>query len=179
MGVSGLQLPVTGYDHGRPDSGGPVNHTRTRHAQTGTSTVTAKTQRRQFNALQQLIQDHTQLTGETYADIAARGGLPRQTVSALMQRDDYHGVPQARTLDRLAKGLQVSRQTVRDAAARSITLGNGQTAGTPLATVLADLVAVLPEAQVRVLIASAREMVNVGSNGAPANLRSRNPGVSR
>src|SRR4051812_42166570 len=107
--------------------------------------MTARTERETFNALQQLIHDHMARTGETYADIAARAKCPRQTVSALMNRDDFVGIPQARTLRRLAKGLEVSEATVREAAAASISTGDGHTKATPTAQVLADLVDALPD----------------------------------
>jgi transcriptional regulator with XRE-family HTH domain len=123
--------------------------------------MTVRTKRRHLNALQQLIADHMERTGETYSDIAARGKVPRQTVSAIMNKTAFASIPQRRTLDRLAKGLGVSRETVRDAAARSISLGHGHTTDTPASTILLDLVNQLPDQQVLVLIASAREMVRV------------------
>jgi transcriptional regulator with XRE-family HTH domain len=115
-----------------------------------------------YNALQQLIADHLERTGETYADIARRAGCPRQTVSAIMHKETFTSVPHQVTLDRLAKGLQVSRRTVRDAAARSIGLGwGGYTTDTPAETILLDLVHELPEELVSVLIESARAMVRM------------------
>jgi hypothetical protein len=114
--------------------------------------------KRRLNALQQLIHQHMETTGENFTDIATRGGLPRQTVSALMTRTTYSSIPHQRTLDRLAKGLQVSKATVRNAAAASMTIGNGRTADTPAAVLLMDLAEKLPEWQVRVLIGTARTM---------------------
>ena len=136
--------------------------------------MTGHPTRRKLNALQQLIADHMERTGDTYADIAARANCPRQTVSAIMHKDAFVSVPQQRTLDRLAKGLQVSKATVRDAAARSISIGGGHTTGTELPVILGDLVAQLSDDQVAVLIAMTREMVRVSHpNGHNGHARKR------
>src|SRR5215468_7719322 len=73
--------------------------------------------RRPMNALQQLI--HTRMTElhRSYGDIARRGGLPRSTVYHLASNDRPVRVPNPRTLERLAVGLEVPEHVVRTAAA--------------------------------------------------------------
>lgn len=71
------------------------------------------------NPLQALIAEHMANTGDNLADIAARGGLPRQTVSGLLHRDGAGGIPRRATLAKLATGLGVSLATVTRAAAQS------------------------------------------------------------
>lgn len=72
-----------------------------------------------MNALQRLIREHVESTGETLADIARRGGMPRQTVSLLANREHMPQTPHAPTLRRLAVGLGVDLNTVRAAAAEA------------------------------------------------------------
>ena len=72
-----------------------------------------------MNALQALIAAHCEATGETYADIARRGDMSRQTVSTLATREVLRQTPRAVTLAGLAKGLEVDINVVRAAAARA------------------------------------------------------------
>jgi len=70
-----------------------------------------------MNSLQQLI--HTRMTElhRSYGDIARRGGLPRSTVFHLASNSRPVRVPNPRTLERLAIGLEVPEHVVRTAAA--------------------------------------------------------------
>lgn len=111
-----------------------------------------------LNALQRLIADHCENTGETYADIAQRGAMPRQTISALMNRPPgYPSMPHADTIRRLAKGLRLPRAVVQSAAASSVQVTSPEP--TPTAVLLAQLVESLPETDVAVLLATARALV--------------------
>jgi hypothetical protein len=113
----------------------------------------------QFNALQRLIYTHVQDTGETYADIAARGRMPRQTVSALMNRPPgFPSMPHADTIKRLAVGLRLPRSVVQAAAADSVSVEHPTP--TPDAVLLQRLVETLPQSDVAVLLATARALVH-------------------
>ena len=70
-----------------------------------------------MNSLQQLI--HTRMTElhRSYGEIARRGGLPRSTVYHLASSSRPVRVPNPRTLERLAIGLEVPEHVVRTAAA--------------------------------------------------------------
>jgi transcriptional regulator with XRE-family HTH domain len=67
-----------------------------------------------MNALQQLIKRQMTENRWSYGDIARRGGLPRSTVHNLAT---LVRPPQPATLERLAKGLELPLDTVRQAAA--------------------------------------------------------------
>jgi len=110
-----------------------------------------------------LIANHCRRTGETYADIARRGGLPRQTVSALMQPGRELTRPHVRTLDKLAAGLELSPNVVRAAA----TLGLGNTR--PRSALLAELAAELDEKELGVLLAVAHAL-RAERDAPPRNL---------
>lgn len=68
------------------------------------------------NPLQELIHAHCIAHNETLADIANRGGMSRQTLSALMNKNGSLGVPRAATLQKLSDGLGISLRVVQDAA---------------------------------------------------------------
>jgi transcriptional regulator with XRE-family HTH domain len=68
------------------------------------------------NALQQLILSRCASTGDTLSDIAARGGLSRQTVSAILHRDERGNRLHRTTLHKLALGLELPTRTVQAAA---------------------------------------------------------------
>lgn len=70
-----------------------------------------------MNALQALIKAHVEATGESYAAIAARGGLSRQTLSTLVGSKGLKQTPRPETLRRLALGLGIDLSIVRAAAA--------------------------------------------------------------
>lgn len=77
-----------------------------------------------MNDLQRLIDDYIKdHPGESYADIAKRGGIPRQTVWALAKKETARQTPHPRTIAALAKGMGMSEEVVRRAA--------GQAAGYP------------------------------------------------
>jgi hypothetical protein len=70
-----------------------------------------------MNALQELIQTRMTELRRSYGDIARRGGLPRSTVYHLASNHRPVRVPNPRTLERLAVGLEVPEHVVRAAAA--------------------------------------------------------------
>jgi transcriptional regulator with XRE-family HTH domain len=70
-----------------------------------------------MNALQELIQSRMTELNRSYGEIARRGGLPRSTVYHLASNNRPVRVPNPRTLERLAAGLDVPEQVVRAAAA--------------------------------------------------------------
>ncbi|MEU5537867.1 helix-turn-helix transcriptional regulator [Streptomyces sp. NPDC020362] len=71
------------------------------------------------NALQQLIRERLDRKGWSYGDVARRGGVPRSTVHHLATMDRVARMPQATTLEGLAKGLELPLDTVRRAAAEA------------------------------------------------------------
>ncbi len=66
-----------------------------------------------MNALQELIQTRMRELNRTYGEIARRGGLPRSTVHHLASNHRPVRVPNPRTLERLAIGLEVPEHVVR------------------------------------------------------------------
>lgn len=70
-----------------------------------------------LNPLAELIWDHLERTHETITDIAKRGGLPRQTVTAILYRPVVAQTPRPATLEALARGLRLSLELVRERAA--------------------------------------------------------------
>jgi len=70
-----------------------------------------------MNALQELIQTRMRELNRSYGEIARRGGLPRSTVHHLASNHRPVRVPNPRTLERLAVGLEVPEHVVRAAAA--------------------------------------------------------------
>lgn len=122
-------------------------------------TVSTHTHAGPRNALQALIDEHMDATGDTLSDIAARGGLSRQTVSGVYNRMESGGVPRRSTLQKLATGLGLSLAVVADAAARSA--GVDGAAPTPLdgrLAVLVDTARSLDPNGVDVLLATARAL---------------------
>lgn len=109
------------------------------------------------NALQALIREHLANTSDTVADIAARGGLPRQTVSRLLNLADPGGMPRRPTLERLAIGLGLSSSVVIDAAADATKPHNGGDDARQVA-VLLGLARNLTPSQLDVLLATARAL---------------------
>lgn len=69
------------------------------------------------NPLAELIWEHMERTGETVSDIARRGGMPRQTVAAILYRPIIAQTPRPATITALAKGLRLSEEMVRERAA--------------------------------------------------------------
>jgi transcriptional regulator with XRE-family HTH domain len=70
-----------------------------------------------MNALQQLIRTRMAELHRSYGEIARRGGLPRSTVHHLASNNRPVRVPNPRTLERLAVGLEIPEHVVRTAAA--------------------------------------------------------------
>ena len=70
-----------------------------------------------MNALQELIRTRMAELNRSYGEIARRGGLPRSTVYHLAANHRPVRVPNPRTLERLAVGLDVPEHVVRAAAA--------------------------------------------------------------
>lgn len=65
--------------------------------------------------LDELIRQHQDRTGESFAQIATRAGLSKAKVGQLALKGGPH-VPRAETLSKLATGLQVPFSTVQAAA---------------------------------------------------------------
>ncbi|WP_089102270.1 MULTISPECIES: helix-turn-helix domain-containing protein [Streptomyces] len=105
------------------------------------------------NALQQLIREHLDRKGWSYGDVARRGGIPRSTVHHLATTDRVVRMPQATTLEGLAKGLELPLEAVRRAAAEAcgIHVYDTSPAADPNGTAAAD-----PE--VALLIASVQQL---------------------
>lgn len=110
------------------------------------------------NALQALIAEHLANTGDTLADIAARGGLPRQTVSGLLNRVEPGGMPRRATLEKLATGLGLSASVVVDAAASAAGRTSLPGAVDHRVTVLGELARTMPPQHLDVLLATARAL---------------------
>ncbi|OLE24394.1 MAG: transcriptional regulator [Catenulispora sp. 13_1_20CM_3_70_7] len=72
-----------------------------------------------MNALQRLIRGRMDQRHWSYADVAARGGLPRSTVHHLATNASPGRPPHPATLERLAAGLDIPLDTVRAAAAEA------------------------------------------------------------
>lgn len=74
-----------------------------------------------MNALQQLIQDWIDSDpSHGVGLLVQRGGFKsRNTIYAIMERDDPAGLPRKETMQSLAKGLGVPLRVVEDAARRA------------------------------------------------------------
>ena len=84
-----------------------------------------------MNDLQRLIDDYLRDNPEeSYASIARRGDIPRQTVWALAKKESARQTPHPTTIAGLARGMGKSEDEVRRAA--------GQAAGYPT-TVTSEL----------------------------------------
>lgn len=116
------------------------------------------------NALQELITQHCDQTGDTLADIATRGGLARQTVSGLMHRDGPKAVPREATLRGLAVGMGLPYDTVRHAAATA-TFPESENGSRRIVNLLVALTENLSDEQVSVVVATARAMGALPRNG--------------
>lgn len=110
--------------------------------------------------LQQLILEHMAATGETYADLAKRGGLPRQTLQAIVQRESK-AMPRPATLVAVADALQLPLAKVQQAAAASA-VGAGEQhpllTDDPLTVLLLRAVDDLSPEHRQVLLATARAL---------------------
>lgn len=110
------------------------------------------------DALQALIAEHLANTGDTLADVATRGGLPRQTVSGLLNRVGQGGMPRRSTLEKLATGLGLSSSVVIEAAARSVGRREAPGAIDHRVTVLGELARTMTPKDLDVLLATARAL---------------------
>ena len=72
-----------------------------------------------MNPLQRLIHRCLREDGQSYGDIARRGGLPRSTLYTLATTRNLVRPPRPATIDALARGLDVPVAVVRAAAAES------------------------------------------------------------
>jgi transcriptional regulator with XRE-family HTH domain len=72
-----------------------------------------------MNALQRLIRTRMAELDMSFRDVAAKGGLPFGTVSALANKTVHRQVPRRATLEKLAKGLDLPLDLVRAKAAES------------------------------------------------------------
>lgn len=120
------------------------------------------------NALQALIREHMTNTGDTIADIAARGGLARQTVSGILARNGTGGIPRRETIAGLAVGLGLSRAVVADAAAQAAAMHTDAGPNDHRVTVLCELAKQLPPAHVDVLLVAARALARANADAADA-----------
>lgn len=66
--------------------------------------------------LADLIADHQQRTGDSYAALAKRSGLSKAKIGQLALRDRVPHAPKPETLDKLARGLGLPRRVVQAAA---------------------------------------------------------------
>lgn len=73
-----------------------------------------------MNALQRLIQEWMDADpSHTVGLLAHRAPISRNTIYALLNRDDPAGLPQEKTLKKLAKGMDIPLRTVREAAVQA------------------------------------------------------------
>ena len=116
------------------------------------------------NPLQTLIETHCTDTGETLSDIASRGGLSRQTVSAIAHRNGPGGIPRRATLASLAKGLGLSLELVERAAAMAASTADAPINDLRLA-VLIDHARGLSDRDLTALVAAARVLADTRHAG--------------
>lgn len=122
--------------------------------------------------LQRLLLEHMEATGETFSAIAKRGGLPRQTVQAVLYSKGAR-VPLESTMAKLAKGLGVSVATVRAAVAKGLTeeRPNGASLRSvsedPVLLVLMETASELGPDQRRVLVETAQALRRLSATQPP------------
>lgn len=128
---------------------------KTAHPVRGMSTVGS-------NPLAELVAAHCQRTGESLATVAARGGMSRQTLSGLVNREGPTSMPRHTTLVALSTGLGLPFETVRQVAAETA-YGNGHQPDTRrLVTILMSQAEGLTDGQLEVLLATTRALRNLG-----------------
>lgn len=111
-----------------------------------------------MNALQELIAAHCRDTGDTISDIAARGDLSRQTVSAIAHRDEPGSIPRRATLGKLATGLGLSLDVVEHAASLAASQSDADELANLRLEVLIDQARRLDDGSLQVLLATARAL---------------------
>jgi transcriptional regulator with XRE-family HTH domain len=72
------------------------------------------------NRFQRLVKHRADERGWSLNHVATRGGLPRSTLYRLMAQDEFKQLPSEDTLAALARGLDLPRRMLDDAAAESI-----------------------------------------------------------
>lgn len=73
-----------------------------------------------MNPLQQLIQDWVDSDkSHSVGLLASRGGISRNTIYAILQREDPAGLPRRETLRALAKGMGSPLRVLEEAAAKA------------------------------------------------------------
>lgn len=65
--------------------------------------------------LAELIRQHQDTTGESYADIGKKAGLSKAKIGQLAKSDSPH-MPRATTLEKLARGLHMPMHVIQQAA---------------------------------------------------------------
>jgi transcriptional regulator with XRE-family HTH domain len=121
-----------------------------------------------MNALQQLIRTRMAELHRSYGEIARRGGLPRSTVHHLASNNRPVRVPNPRTLERLAVGLEVPEHVVRTAAATAAGFVlDEQPADDPEIEVLVASLSRLSAEERRHVSALVRSMLEASGQGTP------------
>jgi transcriptional regulator with XRE-family HTH domain len=126
-----------------------------------------------MNALQRLIRTRMAELHRSYGEIARRGGLPRSTVHHLASNNRPVRVPNPRTLERLAVGLEVPEHVVRAAAAAAAGFVlDEQAADDPEIEVLVASLSRLNADERRHVSALVRSMLEAGGQGtaSPSSL---------
>jgi transcriptional regulator with XRE-family HTH domain len=131
-----------------------------------------------MNALQELIRTRMTELNRSYGEIARRGGLPRSTVYHLASNHRPVRVPNPRTLERLAAGLEVPEHIVRAAAATAAGFVlDKQAADEPEIEVLVASLAQLSPEDRRHVGALVRSMLEAAAKAGAAQ-RGGAPGVT-
>ena len=125
-----------------------------------------------MNALQELIRRRMSELNRSYGDIARRSGLPRSTVHHLASNSRPVRVPNPRTLERLAIGLEVPEHVVRAAAAAAAGFViDSQPADDPEIEVLVASLSRLSPDERRHVSALVRSMLEGAGRDRPAGER--------
>lgn len=110
------------------------------------------------NPLAELVTAHCERTGDTLSAIAARGGMSRQTLSGLVNRRGPKSFPRESTLEALAKGLDMSVESVRHAAVATAAGEGLQASPRRLVSVLMAHADGLTDDELEVVLATARAL---------------------
>jgi transcriptional regulator with XRE-family HTH domain len=120
-----------------------------------------------MNALQELIRTRMDELHRSYGEIARRGGLPRSTVYHLAANNRPVRVPNPRTLERLAAGLDVPEQVVRAAVASAagFVLDEGVADDPEIEVLIASLAQLSPQDR-RHVSALVRSLIEAAARGS-------------
>ena len=110
------------------------------------------------NPLTEVVTAHCKRTGDTLAEVAARGGISRQTLSGLIHREGPKSVPRYQTLVALAKGLDLPVESIRQLAVESAYGESNDDAPRRLVTVLVAHAETLTDDELEVMLATARAL---------------------